>query len=579
MFILIQEYWSNVGSNFDAYRRKGRFCDVEIKVGLEVFKGHKVILSASSPYFEAMLTYGLKEEQTSFIEIHDIQPKIFETILEFLYKGEINIREDNVQELLAAANMLQLQQIVNYCCNFLSKQLDPSNCVGIFLFAELHVCTNLKLEAKRYIERHFTDVIREDEFVDLPRDTLKNFLKSEGLSINDEFEVFEATIRWILKDIWNRKAFLSELMDYIRLPVIDPKQINLYIDQCPDIELKSCLFQLFNDFKEESKKLADNSVSDVSSKRCDLNCATYQNIRCQPRMCCRKKVYVIGGVNKARNRNELRTLVTVEKLDTFKKQWKSLPPMKIARSCHGTAVLNNMIYVAGGERDSIINDSVEVFDLIDEKWQSAKNMLKPRTCFGMCALDNYIYALGGWIGNDADSSIERYDARRDIWEDCGSMKLQQFGMGVVAHKGLIYVIGGFDRFSCAQNSVHSYNPVTKRWQQLRSMFDRRAFFGISILHDFIYVAGGAIDGNALNTVERYSIFEDTWTRISHMKQHRFSPCLVTANNSLLVIGGRSSNDNLQQPLNSVEIYDPEENVWRESLSMPTKRYEATAAVL
>lgn len=60
---------------------------------------------------------------------------------------------------------------------------------GIFLFAEMHSCTNLKLEAKRFIERRFTEVIQEEEFYELPKDTLRNFLKSEGLHIDSEFQV------------------------------------------------------------------------------------------------------------------------------------------------------------------------------------------------------------------------------------------------------------------------------------------------------------------------------------------------------------------------------------------------------
>ncbi|RWS27279.1 actin-binding protein IPP-like protein [Leptotrombidium deliense] len=577
------EYWTKASSNFETYRKRGKFCDVQIKVENEVFNGHKVILSAASPYFEAMLTNGLREERSSFIEIHDMSSAVFSSVLDFIYSGDIDIREENVQEMLSAANLLQVQDVVNSCCSFLAKQLDPSNCVGIFLFAELHMCTNLKLEAKRYIERNFTDVVHQEEFIDLPKEMLKNFLRSEGLSIYNELEVFEATIRWIRKDVKARGVHLQELMENVRLPVISPKQIDLSIEQCPDAELKSCLNQLIHDLKEKNQ--SDNQMLFDSGKRGDLSCDAYFNIKSQPRMCCRKNVYVIGGVGKSRGRRwgDARTLATVDKFDDFKRQWIStLPPMRYARCCHSVTVYRGLIYVAGGERDSFIYDSVEVFDPQDEEWKAASCLLHPRTCFGMVTCDDFLYIFGGNIGVRIDRSIHRYDPYSDKWEEFDFMKLPLYAMGVTSHNGIIYVIGGLDDYNHVQNSVYSFDPETRHWKQLRPMFEGRAFFGLTILHDFIYVIGGTQDcraRNAMNTVERYSITENTWTRVSNMKHHRISPCVVTINNGILVAGGRGNSDNINHRSDSVEVYNPEENVWRDSIHMSSSRHDAAAVVL
>ena len=46
------------------------------------------------------------------------------------YTTTITIEEDNVQQLLPAACLLQMTQVQQYCCEFLSKQLHPSNCLG-----------------------------------------------------------------------------------------------------------------------------------------------------------------------------------------------------------------------------------------------------------------------------------------------------------------------------------------------------------------------------------------------------------------------------------------------------------------
>lgn len=45
--------------------------------------------------------------------------------------------------VLGTACLLQLTEVVNACCAFLKKQLHPSNCIGIRLFADSQGCVDL----------------------------------------------------------------------------------------------------------------------------------------------------------------------------------------------------------------------------------------------------------------------------------------------------------------------------------------------------------------------------------------------------------------------------------------------------
>ena len=44
--------------------------------------------------------------------------------------GCVEITSDNVQEVLAGADMLGLEGVVEACCNYLQQQLHPANCIG-----------------------------------------------------------------------------------------------------------------------------------------------------------------------------------------------------------------------------------------------------------------------------------------------------------------------------------------------------------------------------------------------------------------------------------------------------------------
>lgn len=79
-------------------------------------------------------------------------------IISFMYTGQIRVAEVTVCQLLPAATMLQVPNVIEACCAFLERQLDPTNAIGISDFAEQHGCIALKQKANQFIERHFTQV-------------------------------------------------------------------------------------------------------------------------------------------------------------------------------------------------------------------------------------------------------------------------------------------------------------------------------------------------------------------------------------------------------------------------------------
>lgn len=62
------------------------------------------------------------------------------------------------QALLPAACLLQLQEIQEVCCEFLKRQLDCSNCLGIRAFADTHSCRELLRIADKFTQQNFPEV-------------------------------------------------------------------------------------------------------------------------------------------------------------------------------------------------------------------------------------------------------------------------------------------------------------------------------------------------------------------------------------------------------------------------------------
>jgi BTB/POZ domain len=80
-------------------------------------------------------TDDMLERNKDVVELHEIDAPSLNQLIDFAYTGEIIITEENVQVLLPASSLLQIQSVREACCKFLLRQLHPSNVLGIRSFA------------------------------------------------------------------------------------------------------------------------------------------------------------------------------------------------------------------------------------------------------------------------------------------------------------------------------------------------------------------------------------------------------------------------------------------------------------
>lgn len=80
---------------------------------------HRIVLSASSAYFAAMFMGSLRETKEEEITLGEVHGEPLQSLIQYCYTGTIELREDNVEILLATACLLQLSPVVNACCAFL----------------------------------------------------------------------------------------------------------------------------------------------------------------------------------------------------------------------------------------------------------------------------------------------------------------------------------------------------------------------------------------------------------------------------------------------------------------------------
>ncbi|XP_070854968.1 kelch-like protein diablo [Drosophila suzukii] len=204
-------------------RRHRELCDVVLNVGGRKIFAHRVILSACSSYFCAMFTGELEESRQTEVTIRDIDENAMELLIDFCYTAHIIVEESNVQALLPAACLLQLVEIQDICCEFLKRQLDPTNCLGIRAFADTHSCRELLRIADTFTQHNFQEVMESEEFLLLPVGQLVDIICSDELNVRSEEQVFNAVMSWLKYNVAERRQHLAQVLQHVRLPLLSPK--------------------------------------------------------------------------------------------------------------------------------------------------------------------------------------------------------------------------------------------------------------------------------------------------------------------------------------------------------------------
>ncbi|XP_041969446.1 protein abrupt isoform X10 [Aricia agestis] len=105
------DFHSAMVSSFRRLRDEEDFVDVTLACAGATFTAHKVVLSACSPYFRRLLKAN--PCQHPIVILRDVHDKDMESLLRFMYQGEVHIGQEQLQEFLRAAQLLQVRGLTD----------------------------------------------------------------------------------------------------------------------------------------------------------------------------------------------------------------------------------------------------------------------------------------------------------------------------------------------------------------------------------------------------------------------------------------------------------------------------------
>ncbi|XP_068892666.1 longitudinals lacking protein, isoforms H/M/V isoform X20 [Tenebrio molitor] len=103
--------WNNHQSTlvavFDTLLENGTLVDCTLAAEGKCLNAHKVVLSACSPFFEALLSRHY--DKHPILILKDVKFQELKAMMDYMYRGEVNISQDQLGALLKAAESLQIK--------------------------------------------------------------------------------------------------------------------------------------------------------------------------------------------------------------------------------------------------------------------------------------------------------------------------------------------------------------------------------------------------------------------------------------------------------------------------------------
>ncbi len=191
------------------------------------------------------------------------------------------------------------------------------------------------------------------------------------------------------------------------------------------------------------------------------------------------KLYAFGGTSN-------RTFV----YNPQSNMWSDVAPMRFQHgNTPAVGVINDKIYVAGGNGPGMNQIELEVYDPAANTWTPLASMSVPRNHTAGGVINGKFYVAGGRPGDAAASALEVYDPATNVWTRLRDMPTGRSGIGAAVVNGELYVFGG--EIPRQFSEVEVYNPLNNTWTQLAPMQTPKHGIFAAVIDNKIYIPAGA----------------------------------------------------------------------------------------
>ncbi|XP_060889966.1 kelch-like protein 25, partial [Labrus mixtus] len=398
---------------------------------------------------------------------------------------------------------------------------------------------------------HYETVRESEDFYSLNKDKLLELILSDELEIEDEQVVFNSVMRWVRYDLEGRRHHLPELLRGIRLALL-PSECLLEAVACEELVMAD----------KRSRSIVEEAMQ------------------------CKKKILQNDGVVTspcARPRKAGHTLLILggqtfmcDKIYQVDHKAKEIIPkadLPSPRKEFSACAIGCKVYVTGGRgSENGVSKDVWIYDTVHEEWSKGAPMLIARFGHGSAELENSLYVVGGHTAiagvfpaspSVSLKQVERYDPLSNKWTMMAPLRDGVSNAAVVSAKLKLFVFGGSTIHRDKASKVQCYDPVGNRWNIAAECPQPWRYTAAAVLGSQIFIMGGDTEFTAASAY-RFDCETNQWTRVGDMTSKRMSCHAVASGNKLYVVGGYFGT----QRCKTLDCYDPTSDSWNSITTVP-----------
>lgn len=562
-----------------------------------------------------MFTDAMKESKQTEISLNGVSAVGIELLLNFAYTGKLDLNIVNVQDILSAANHVQVNPVVEACANYLHSQLDIDNCVDLINIAETYSLDKLRQQCYRFACNSLYKM--DSEINRFTWQQIKYILKCDFPVDCSEGNVFRIVLKWIhtqLADI----NIVHRLLNYIHFSEIASSEIDLALIESnfmPDSQIYKSTLSLAKSLRrlrclQQTKQtqfpvsnggdggggttsnnnnnntsIAINSTNDTNSHKNSLTNSRGMELA----------LINVGGFRFTGVTNEITYY-----LPSVKK-WHHLTSIPHVDQCnYGTAVFRNELYVVGGCYNVCLKEYIHPFGFrynpMTNKWTTIAPMQKDRCRFSLNFVGDALYAIGGaseideidgdlWLMNESNS--ERYDPEIDSWIFIPPIPENRTQHSGASYSNFLYISGGLER-QRVLSTFWRYDTIKSKWESLCDLRSPRADHVMLIINKKLYVCGGWYEENHdhRRLEDRIDVYDPDaldadgqWIHVTHIPTPKYHAGIVAIDTKIYIIGGFYSDSMFDRSSSTIECYDVLTDEWTNLDRYPQNSWECTCVSL
>ncbi|XP_006816404.1 ectoderm-neural cortex protein 1-like [Saccoglossus kowalevskii] len=418
----------NLLTELQCLRSQRRHTNIKLVCSDEVFACHSLVLAACSDYFRAMFSHDFTEKKAKKIDL--LEPAdIVEDLLTFMYTSMFDVECEDFLDLLESAAYFQVY-FPPVTIESIKTIVQPDNCIKIFNVSNVF-STNLRNYTLRFILNSFPKLTNHEDFLTLSLSMMVQILSDDRLNVMAEESVFLAASRWLAHDMESRAAYVDELMECVRFPLLHEKFLRKIMEKEPSVI--------------KSQKCKEMVVQALCTK--DGHASTQQAFseKFHPRNSMNQDViFVLAQATDEMSPPQcafigLRDLAVH---DVCTKH-NGLP---LGLSRFTIICIDTDIFVIGGwdMTSEVCCSTTWKYSITENLWSTCANLQLPRYDIGVCKMDQVVYAIGGQI-NSPDvcnpvNLVERYEVETDEWSEVAPLPSSLIKPVVTVFKDRIYAM-------------------------------------------------------------------------------------------------------------------------------------------